>query len=554
MPLLLAAFSPFAVFGLERANVDLLLFVMVAAAVPCLERGAAWRLLGYGLIVAAGLLKFYPWVLLVLLLRERPLVFLLGAAAFAAMLAALVAGYPVELAESIANLPQVNPFLDAFGASQLPDGLVIVTHMRHAAMFMGDWIDAAIGWGGRLGLLAAALAGAVLLARSGALVRALRRLGGREAQCLSVGAVMMCGCFFTGANLGYRAVFVLFALPGLLALARAADASWLARGMRAAVAAFVLVLWCLPVQRVIDDRVRPVLGDRRGRREARGQPAAEPRVLAAARGAVVGRDDGAAGNRAAHGARQPHLAGRAALGERPGPSGAGDARHHRERDARRRQRRLLRGAAGVAGVEPHHPAAAAGERDQPRRDRFADVRRDALGVAAGEFEHGFADAIVVHDHVRLAEQPLGAQRQQVGGTRPGADQEHHAVGGGLAGEGGGELGARLVLPAGEQQFRGAAGEQLLQGAPPGGEIGQASAEFGPEFIGERGQAAERRRHRGLDARADEPRQHRRRAAGSDRDRERVAIDDGGHDERAELRPVDDVHRHPCRLCGGRERP
>ena len=192
-------------------------------------------------------------MLLVLLLRERPLVFLLSAAAFAAMLAALVAGYPVELAELIANLPQVNPFLDAFGASQLPDGLVIVTHMRHAAMFMGDWIDTAIGWGGRLGLLAAALAGAVLLARSGALVRALRRLGGREAQCLSVGAVMMCGCFFTGANLGYRAVFVLFALPGLLALARVGEAGWLARGMRAAVAAFVLLLWCLPVQRVIDD-------------------------------------------------------------------------------------------------------------------------------------------------------------------------------------------------------------------------------------------------------------------------------------------------------------
>jgi len=228
------------------------MFAAVAFAVLCLERGLSVRLLGYAVIVAAGLLKFYPWVLLLLLLRERPVVFLLASSVFAVVLGSFVVGYHDELGRVLDNLPQLNPFQDAFGASQLANGLVIVTHGLHAPPDQGDTLDVVIGWGITLVVYGAVLASAVLLARGAALQRALGRLSAREAQCLTVSAVVMCGCFFAGASIGYRAVMLLFALPGLLVLAREADdwrLAWLVRG---ALAAAFLLIWSLPIQRLIN--------------------------------------------------------------------------------------------------------------------------------------------------------------------------------------------------------------------------------------------------------------------------------------------------------------
>ena len=48
---------------------------------------------------------------------------------------------------------------------------------------------------------------------------------------------------------------------------------------------------------------------------------------------------------------------------------------------------------------------------------------------------------------------------------------------------------------------------------------------------------------GFDQLAQAARQHRRRAAGADRDHHLAAIDDGGEDEGRELRPVDDIDRN-----------
>ena len=115
-------------------------------------------------------------------------------------------------------------------------------------------------------------------------------------------------------------------------------------------------------------------------------------------------------------------------------------------------------------------------------------------------------------------------------------------GGGALGDGAGEFRRRRVLAAGEHEVGGGAGEQALQHAPPLGKVGQAAADVVAEAGGQGREAAEGGGDRGLDAGAQQPRQHRRSAAGGDRDGQRVAVDHGGHDAAAQVRPIDDVAR------------
>jgi len=70
--MLLAVLSPVTAFALERANLDLLIFLLVVSGALLLARTGPLRFVGHGLFLAGGLLKFYPLALLALLLRERP--------------------------------------------------------------------------------------------------------------------------------------------------------------------------------------------------------------------------------------------------------------------------------------------------------------------------------------------------------------------------------------------------------------------------------------------------------------------------------------------------
>jgi len=251
VPMLVALFSPFCVFGLERANLDLLMFAMAALAVLCLERGLTIRVVGYAAIVAAGLLKFYPWILLFLLLRERRTVFLLLSAVFAVILVAFILRYHVELQRMLDNMPPPLFFDDNFGSSLAPYGLVAIALALHGQPNQLGAAEFAVFVASKAGLYGAALIGSLRLSRSAALQRAIARLSVREATCLAVGAALMSGCFFVAPSIGYRAVHLLFALPGMLALARVADGAAFARLVRCTIGATLVLFWSLLVQRLI---------------------------------------------------------------------------------------------------------------------------------------------------------------------------------------------------------------------------------------------------------------------------------------------------------------
>jgi hypothetical protein len=173
-----------------------------------LGRGLAARTAGYGLFLLAALLKFYPLVLGVLLLRERPRAALALGGAALAILAAAVLPLHGEFARAIANIPPNDVFIDSFGAGQIRTGLL---RLRPDAPGLALAALAA--------LAGAAAALAWRLARDAALAGALAAMPRRLADLLLTGGTLVTGCFLAGQNIDYRAILLLAALPALLCLA-----------------------------------------------------------------------------------------------------------------------------------------------------------------------------------------------------------------------------------------------------------------------------------------------------------------------------------------------
>jgi hypothetical protein len=205
--------SPATVYGLERANLDLLLFALILAAAGLLARAGKTRLLGYPLLVLATLAKFYPAVTLLVLAKERRPAFLAVAAGCCVALGAFVALCHHDILRALASVPRGVYFAEGFGAVNLPDGLA---QLALPATF-GAWRQ---GLGAALWL--ALVAWLVIRARRWAIDVRLRAsfasLGEAERTQLVVGALAIVGCFLAGQSIYYRAVFILMVAPGLLAL------------------------------------------------------------------------------------------------------------------------------------------------------------------------------------------------------------------------------------------------------------------------------------------------------------------------------------------------
>ncbi len=230
--MLLGVFSTMTVFALERANIDPLIFALAALAGLFLPRVSSARFLAYPLIETAALIKFYPVVLLALGLRERPRVFAVLAAASVAVLALFAAVYYAELRAALANVPEGKNFTDLFGAPNLPQGFITLFPafpIRPGAL--------------RIVLYLAAASGAAAIAASPGLRVSCRRLPPSEAAFLEIGAWLVAGCFLAGQNVGYRGIFLLFALPGLWSLAQAAGGGFQRALFRAAAGLILFLMW-----------------------------------------------------------------------------------------------------------------------------------------------------------------------------------------------------------------------------------------------------------------------------------------------------------------------
>ncbi len=240
--MVLAATSTAVVFVVERGNPDAVIFVLLLPVAALLRRGAVAQILGYGLIWFAAGLKFYPLVLLGLTLRARMGRFLLGVGITAGLVGVYIWHYYVPLLRIIPLLPVGNYDSDLFAAKNLPMRMARFTEI---ALAPGDMAGPAAWLVGLviLVLLLARVAGLMRRwLRNPAFIASLSGMAPALHMPLLSGCLLISGCFFAGQNIAYRAIFLLFALPGLLALGAASAPAVAGLGGRASRVALFL-LW-----------------------------------------------------------------------------------------------------------------------------------------------------------------------------------------------------------------------------------------------------------------------------------------------------------------------
>lgn len=229
--LILAYVSPVVVLALERANTDILVWVLVVVLTALLPGRPMARAVAYALAVLAAMLKFYPITLLALLTRETlPRALMIGVPLAVALGAMLLP----EMARPLNNFRYTGYMTDAFGAQNIAQSLLAV----HAGT---SWQKLAIQ-AVTIALFLYALSLSVRMALRFQLLPQIRALPAREAWLALAGGVMLTGCFFAGPSLVYRAIHLLLVLPAILSLWRnAPDPS--ARVLLAGVA--WVIVWCL---------------------------------------------------------------------------------------------------------------------------------------------------------------------------------------------------------------------------------------------------------------------------------------------------------------------
>lgn len=254
--LLLGVLSSFTVLGLERANVDVIIFVGAILAAVLWLRSFPVRVFSYAILVLLGLLKFYPFVGLVLALRERPRACAAISGAATLTIGLFAWHYAPELARMFPNIP-TGSYLSGglFGARNLPFGAALLirhgqeTGMVHPGGALDQILTAtglAGGGGGALFELVLAIASALIsvaLATRGRFPALTDSLPERHGAFVLLGSALLVGCFFTGQSVVYRGMFFLLVLPGLFALANSAGHVGQRRIASATIAAIVALMW-----------------------------------------------------------------------------------------------------------------------------------------------------------------------------------------------------------------------------------------------------------------------------------------------------------------------
>ncbi len=250
--MLFALVSPPVFFAAERGNVDLLMFALTMVVVVLIDRAYVFRLVAYAAAEAGAFLKYYPLSLVALASRERPtraiVIVLMSLLAFALyiwsdfdLIRKIYRAVPVVTSKTDLTpvaLGSVWYSGDGFGADLLTQ---VVT--AFAVRQLGAQLPSAAF---KLPLVAAAAAMAFILGRRPAMSRALNALSPRELHCLIAGSLIICFCFFSGSNVGYRAIFLLPVVPGLIAAAKTLPARRASFAWALMTDAVLILIWTMP--------------------------------------------------------------------------------------------------------------------------------------------------------------------------------------------------------------------------------------------------------------------------------------------------------------------
>jgi hypothetical protein len=235
LPYAAAFLSSAVLLGVERGNSDLLVFVLVAAAILLARRGR-WGVAAAAVpALAAAALKLYPIATLAFLAGKRKREALLAGGLSALLfLAYLVAAWAdvVRVSRSLDS-----PGLLSFGIRVLP-----VAVGRFLGFVTGSSLIPPVSWALPAAVLlsAGALAALIRGGWAAGISRAAQMPG--SADGLRAAAAIYLVTFVAGNSYDYRMIFLLPALPALLA-AGCSHSRGTAAIARAALVALALALW-----------------------------------------------------------------------------------------------------------------------------------------------------------------------------------------------------------------------------------------------------------------------------------------------------------------------
>jgi hypothetical protein len=240
---LAATLSTMIAFAVERANPDVLLFMMVLGAALLAQGRLGARLLGYSVAALAAMMKYYPIMALIIVFRERTDRFI--AVILVLMVSFFTFGlmYSKEIAEGLPTIAHGAYTTDLFAAGNLPFALAGLTRNAAARWPWAQFAGKVSGTLIYLLLVASGVAICRRLLRLGEFRDAFDRLDERRGISLVVGSAVIAGCFFAGQSIGYRGVYFLLVLPGFLAAAGSAADPVVRRLLLCTGVVIVLLMW-----------------------------------------------------------------------------------------------------------------------------------------------------------------------------------------------------------------------------------------------------------------------------------------------------------------------
>jgi hypothetical protein len=250
-----ACASPMVIYALERANSDVLIFIMLVVAGVLCTGPLANRILCYALMLLAGLFKYYPLAVLLTALRERPRTFVAITALVGLCTAAVFFGFREEQFAVVKSLP---PWTSGISAGKIP----FVGTLKAAKLFPGLQQFAffpALPYTIMLALLIITAAQVLRLAGNRNVVSAFSGMAPQDSIFLVIGAALIVAFFFAGRSDQYKGIHLIFVVAGLLAMRRVANSPAARAMVTQTVIIVVFLMWDLFFRHPLDSE-QPGLG------------------------------------------------------------------------------------------------------------------------------------------------------------------------------------------------------------------------------------------------------------------------------------------------------
>lgn len=228
--MLVATFSPAVLLGVERGNIDLLMFFLLAVGIVGFTGGKAWaKGLGSACLIAGFVLKIYPLLGAAMILGERRRNFLVFAISLTGVSAIYLCWIRADLVLILKATPRATGLsygMDVLWMELVQHGEQLGTLARYLSL-------AGVGAAGIILTISCFQSRPKVTAEPAHL---------RAFAAFRAGAAVYCGTFVLGNNWDYRLVFLLFTVPFLGQSLGSIDL-WIKRVSFVSLAAILISLW-----------------------------------------------------------------------------------------------------------------------------------------------------------------------------------------------------------------------------------------------------------------------------------------------------------------------